>query len=51
MIARENRISLVMDRKERHFDIRNASEKYQLYRISRGLDALAAAGGSVVRDQ
>ena len=31
MIARENRISLMIDRKERHFNIRSASEKYQLY--------------------
>jgi len=31
MIAREKRISLMMDRKERHFTIRTASEKYQAY--------------------
>jgi peptidoglycan/xylan/chitin deacetylase (PgdA/CDA1 family) len=31
IIARENRISLVIDRKELHFDIPNASEKYQLH--------------------
>jgi peptidoglycan/xylan/chitin deacetylase (PgdA/CDA1 family) len=31
MIARENRLSLVIDRKERHFNIRSASEKYQAY--------------------
>jgi peptidoglycan/xylan/chitin deacetylase (PgdA/CDA1 family) len=31
VIARENRLSLVMDRQERRFDIRSQSEKYQLY--------------------
>jgi peptidoglycan/xylan/chitin deacetylase (PgdA/CDA1 family) len=31
VIARENRLSLVMDRKELHFDIGDSSEKYQLY--------------------
>jgi peptidoglycan/xylan/chitin deacetylase (PgdA/CDA1 family) len=31
MIARENRISLVIDRKERRFALRSASEKYQTY--------------------
>ena len=31
MIAREMRVSLVMDRKERHFNIASTSEKYQLY--------------------
>ena len=31
MIARENRLSLVMDRKEQHFDIADTAEKYQLY--------------------
>jgi peptidoglycan/xylan/chitin deacetylase (PgdA/CDA1 family) len=31
VIAREKRISLVMDRKERRFDIATTSEKYQLY--------------------
>ena len=31
LIARENRISLVIDRKERHFSIRHTSEKYQAY--------------------
>jgi peptidoglycan/xylan/chitin deacetylase (PgdA/CDA1 family) len=36
MIARENRVSLVMDRKERHFDIRHTSEKYQLYEFLAG---------------
>ena len=31
VIARENRLSLVIDRKERRFDIATTSEKYQLY--------------------
>jgi peptidoglycan/xylan/chitin deacetylase (PgdA/CDA1 family) len=31
LIARENRVSLVMDRKVRRFDIADTSEKYQLY--------------------
>ena len=31
MIARKNRISLVIDRKERHFAIPGVSEKYQVY--------------------
>jgi peptidoglycan/xylan/chitin deacetylase (PgdA/CDA1 family) len=31
MIAREQRISLVIDRKERHFTIRSTSEKYQAF--------------------
>src|SRR3984957_8874761 len=31
LIAREHRLSLVMDRKERRFDIADAPEKYQLY--------------------
>jgi peptidoglycan/xylan/chitin deacetylase (PgdA/CDA1 family) len=31
MIARENRISLVIDRKERHFAARSTAEKYQAY--------------------
>jgi len=31
IIARENRLSLVIDRKEHHFTIRTASEKYELY--------------------
>ncbi|HEX9360200.1 MAG TPA: polysaccharide deacetylase family protein [Bradyrhizobium sp.] len=31
VIARENRLGLVMDRTERHFNIGNTSEKYQLY--------------------
>jgi peptidoglycan/xylan/chitin deacetylase (PgdA/CDA1 family) len=36
LIARENRLSLVMDRKERRFDIADASEKYQLYDFLEG---------------
>jgi peptidoglycan/xylan/chitin deacetylase (PgdA/CDA1 family) len=36
VIARENRLSLVMDRKEQHFDIRHASEKYELYEFLEG---------------
>ena len=31
VIARENRLSLMMDRNERHFSIGSTSEKYQLY--------------------
>jgi peptidoglycan/xylan/chitin deacetylase (PgdA/CDA1 family) len=31
VIARENRVSLVMDRNEQRFNIGNTSEKYQLY--------------------
>jgi peptidoglycan/xylan/chitin deacetylase (PgdA/CDA1 family) len=31
MIARENRLSLMIDSKERHFDITSTAEKYQLY--------------------
>jgi peptidoglycan/xylan/chitin deacetylase (PgdA/CDA1 family) len=33
LVARENRVSLIVDRKELHFNIRNASEKYQLHRF------------------
>jgi peptidoglycan/xylan/chitin deacetylase (PgdA/CDA1 family) len=33
IIARENRLSLVIDRKERRFNLGSASEKYQLYDI------------------
>jgi peptidoglycan/xylan/chitin deacetylase (PgdA/CDA1 family) len=33
VIARENRLSLVMDRQERRFDVRSRSEKYQLYQF------------------
>jgi peptidoglycan/xylan/chitin deacetylase (PgdA/CDA1 family) len=36
VIARENRLSLMMDRKEQHFNIRNTSEKYQLYEFLAG---------------
>src|SRR5882724_7513022 len=36
VIARENRLSLVMDRKESHFNIANTSEKYQLYDLPDG---------------
>jgi peptidoglycan/xylan/chitin deacetylase (PgdA/CDA1 family) len=36
VIAREKRISLMMDRKERHFNIGRASEKYQLYEFLGG---------------
>ncbi len=36
VIARETRISLVMDRKEQRFDIATASEKYQLYDFLEG---------------
>src|SRR5260370_8589615 len=31
MIGCENRLSLEIDREERHFDIASAAEKYQLY--------------------
>ncbi len=31
VIARENRLSLVMGREEKHFDIASTAEKYQLY--------------------
>ena len=47
VIAREDRISLVMDRKEQHFNIATTSEKYQLYDFLSRLDALARAAGSV----
>ena len=36
IIAREGRISLVMDRTEQHFDIEGNAEKYQLYEFLRG---------------
>jgi peptidoglycan/xylan/chitin deacetylase (PgdA/CDA1 family) len=36
VIARENRLSLVMDRKEQRFDIGHASEKYQVYEFLEG---------------
>jgi peptidoglycan/xylan/chitin deacetylase (PgdA/CDA1 family) len=50
VIARENRISLVMDRKERRFDIADV-RKISALRFSRRLDALACRRRSVVRDQ
>ena len=44
VIARENRLSLVMDRKERHFNIASAAEKYQLYDfLESWMRSLAAA--------
>ena len=36
VIARENRVSLVMDRKEQRFNVANTSEKYQLYDFLEG---------------
>jgi peptidoglycan/xylan/chitin deacetylase (PgdA/CDA1 family) len=36
VIARENRISLVMDREEKHFNTMGAAEKYQLYEFLAG---------------
>jgi peptidoglycan/xylan/chitin deacetylase (PgdA/CDA1 family) len=36
VIARENRVSLVMDRKEQRFNVGNTSEKYQLYDFLEG---------------
>jgi peptidoglycan/xylan/chitin deacetylase (PgdA/CDA1 family) len=36
VIARENRVSLVMDRKEQRFNVGNTSEKYQLYDFLQG---------------
>ena len=36
VIARENRLSLVMDRKEQHFNIGDAANKYQLYEFLEG---------------
>ena len=36
VIARESRLSLVMDRKEQRFDIRHISEKYELYEFLEG---------------
>ena len=36
IIARENRISLTMDRSDRHFDVANTSDKYQLYEFLAG---------------
>ena len=51
VIAREDRISLVIDRKERHFDIGSTSEKYQLYEFLEGWMRSLAAARSFVRDQ
>lgn len=36
IIARENRLSLMMDRSDRHFDIATTSDKYQLYEFLAG---------------
>jgi peptidoglycan/xylan/chitin deacetylase (PgdA/CDA1 family) len=36
MIARENRLSMIMDRKEQRFDIGDISAKYQLYEFLAG---------------
>jgi peptidoglycan/xylan/chitin deacetylase (PgdA/CDA1 family) len=36
VIGRENRLSLVVDRNERRFDIRSTSEKYELYDFLQG---------------
>jgi peptidoglycan/xylan/chitin deacetylase (PgdA/CDA1 family) len=36
IIAKENRVGLMMDRSERHFDIPGPSEKYQLYEFLEG---------------
>jgi peptidoglycan/xylan/chitin deacetylase (PgdA/CDA1 family) len=52
IIARENRLSLVIDRRERHFDIRSTSEKYELYDFFAGwLRSLAPPDiSSAIRD-
>jgi peptidoglycan/xylan/chitin deacetylase (PgdA/CDA1 family) len=52
VIARENRLSLMMDRTERHFDIGNTSEKYQVYDfLESWMRALAPPSlSSVIRD-
>ena len=42
VIAREGRISLVIDRQERHFEIADSVRKISALRISPGLDARAA---------
>jgi len=48
IIARENRLSLVMDRKEQHFNIAATSEKYQLYEFLWGwMRALAPSDLSI----
>ena len=51
VIARENRISLMIDRKERHFNIASAAEKYQLYDFLEGWMRSLAAVGSFLGDQ
>jgi peptidoglycan/xylan/chitin deacetylase (PgdA/CDA1 family) len=44
VIAQERRISLIMDRKERHFDVPGVAEKYQLYDfLSHWMRSLEAA--------
>jgi peptidoglycan/xylan/chitin deacetylase (PgdA/CDA1 family) len=52
VIARESRLSLVMDRKEQHFNIRHTSEKYQLYEFLEGwMRSLAPADlSSAIKD-
>jgi peptidoglycan/xylan/chitin deacetylase (PgdA/CDA1 family) len=52
VIARENRLSLVMDRKEQRFNIATASEKYQLFDFLAGwLRSLAPADlSSAIKD-
>ena len=50
VIARETRISLVVDRSERRFDLGTTSEKHQAYEFLEGLDALAPARRSFPRD-
>jgi peptidoglycan/xylan/chitin deacetylase (PgdA/CDA1 family) len=52
IIARENRLSLVINRREQHFNIRSTAEKYQLYDFLAGwLRSLAPPDlSSAVRD-
>ena len=52
VIARENRISLVMDRREQRFDIATASAKYQLYEfLERWMRSLTPSDlSSAIRD-
>jgi peptidoglycan/xylan/chitin deacetylase (PgdA/CDA1 family) len=52
IIARENRLSLVIDRSERHFNLRSATEKYELYDFLSGwLRSLAPPDlSSAIRD-
>jgi len=47
----KNRLSLVMDRTERHFNIGNASEKYQLYQFLENWMRSLAPPEVFVRDQ